>query len=156
MKNTIVGVDLAKQVIQLCVVKNNNVVSNEEIASNEFIARLTLLAPATIVFEACGTSNCWRQVATRRSHDARLISAKLVAKIRQHQKTDKNDALAIVQASQLADIKFIQGKTFEQHALQAIMRMRELAVKHKVAVRNQREALLLEFNIKVSPRQGGA
>jgi transposase len=33
--------------------------------------------------------------------------------------------------------------------------MRELAVKHKIAVRNQLEALLLEFNIKVSPRQGG-
>jgi hypothetical protein len=30
-------------------------------------------------------------------HDAQLISAKLVASIRQNQKTDKNDALAIVQ-----------------------------------------------------------
>lgn len=155
MKNTIVGVDLAKHVIQLCVVKNNKVMSNEEIATDDFIAWLTLLTPAIIIFEACGTSNYWRQVATRLGHDARLISAKLVAKIRQHQKTDKNDALAIVQASQLADIKFIQGKTFEQQALQAIMRMRELAVKHKIAVRNQLEALLLEFNIKVSPRQGG-
>jgi len=129
-------------------------VSNEEITSDEFIAWLTQLAPATIVFEACGTSNYWKQVATRSGHDARLISAKLVAKIRQNKKTDKNDALAIVQASQLADINFIQGKAFEQQELQAIMRMRELAVKHKIAVRNQLEALLLEFNIKVSSRNG--
>lgn len=35
------------------------------------------------------------------------------------------------------------------------MRMRELAVNHKIAIRNQLEALLLEFNIKVSPRAGG-
>lgn len=155
MNHTIVGVDLAKQVIQVCVVRRNKTISNEEISADEFNAWLAMLKPATIVFEACGTSNYWKQVATSLGHDARLISAKLVAKIRQNQKTDKNDALAIVQASQLADIKFINGKTFEQQALQAIMRMRELAVKHKIAVRNQLEALLLEFNIKVSRRNGG-
>ncbi len=38
MKNTIVGIDLAKRVIQACVVKNNKVVSNEEIAADDFIA----------------------------------------------------------------------------------------------------------------------
>ena len=30
--------------------------------------------------------------------------------VRQNQKTDKNDALAIIQASQLADIGFINAK----------------------------------------------
>jgi len=34
------------------------------------------------------------------------------------------------------------------------MRMRELAVKHKVALRNQIEGLLLEFNIRIV-RKGG-
>jgi transposase len=155
MKNTIIGVDLAKHVIQVCTVNANKVDSNEEITANDFTTWLAQTKPCTIVFEACGTSNYWKQVASSYGHDARLISAKLVAKIRQHQKTDKNDALAIVQASQLADINFIQGKTFEQQELQGIMRMRELAVKHKIAVRNQLEALLLEFNIKVSPRNGG-
>ena len=155
MKNTIVGVDLAKRVIQACVVKNNKVVSNEEIAADDFSAWLANMKPTIVVFEACGTSNYWKQVALDLGHDARLISAKLVSKIRQNQKTDKNDALAIAQSSQLADINFIQGKTFQQQELQSIMRMRELAVKHKIAIRNQLEALLLEFNIKVSPRGGG-
>ncbi|MCK5666743.1 MAG: IS110 family transposase [Thiotrichaceae bacterium] len=155
MKNTIIGVDLAKHVIQACVVKNNKIISNEEIASHDFNAWLAKLKPATVVFEACGTSNYWKQVALDLGHDARLISAKLVSEIRQNQKTDKNDALAIAQSSQLADINFIQGKTFQQQELQSIMRMRELAVKHKIAIGNQLEALLLEFNIKVSPRAGG-
>lgn len=100
-------------------------------------------------------SNYWKQVAKDKGHDARIISARLVSQIRQTQKTDRNDALAIVQASQLVDIKFINGKTFEQQELQSIMRMRELAVKHKVALRNQIEALLLEFNIRISSRNGG-
>jgi len=60
----------------------------------------------------CSTSNYWVQIATEYGHDARLISAKLVSQIRQNQKADKNDALAVIQASQLIDIKFINGKNF--------------------------------------------
>lgn len=46
-------------------------------------------------------------------------------------KTDKNDALAIVQASLLPDISFIKGKTVEQQQLQSILRLRELVRKTK-------------------------
>lgn len=155
MKKTIVGVDLAKKVIQVCVVQANQVIRNDEMSPEQFTSWLAMAKPAIIVFESCAMSNYWTQVAKDRGHDARLLSAKLVSQIRQNQKTDKNDALAIVQASQLVDIKFINGKTFEQHELQSIMRMRELAVKHKVALRNQIEALLLEFNIRISSRKGG-
>jgi hypothetical protein len=70
-------------------------------------------------------------------------------------KTDKNDALAIAQASQLADIQFVKGKSVEQQQLQSMMRMRELAIKQKTAPCNQIKALLLEFNIRVSPKNGG-
>jgi len=155
MNDTIIGVDLAKHVIQICVVKSNKVISNKEITATEFSAWLTTSKKATIIFESCATSNYWLQVAQESGHHARIISAKLVANIRQQQKTDKNDALAIVQASQLVGINFINGKNFSQQELQSILRMRELTVKHKVALRNQIEGLLLEFNIKVSARNGG-
>lgn len=154
MKSTIIGVDLAKNVIQVCVVTNGKVITNKELSAQDFASWLASMKKAIVVFEACGTSNYWKQVALEYDHDARLISAKLVARIRQHQKTDKNDALAIVQASQLVDIQFIQGKTFAQQELQSIMRMRELAVKQHKASRQQIQALLLEFNIKTGPRQG--
>ncbi len=155
MNHTIVGVDLAKKVIQICVVKANKKVSNDEVSSAQFTSWLAQAKPAVIVFEACATSNYWKQVAKDQGHDACIISAKLVSQIRQNRKTDKNDALAIVPASQLVDIQFINGKTFEQQELQSIMRMRELEVKHKVALRNQLEALLLEFNLRVSSKSGG-
>lgn len=53
------------------------------------------------------------------------------------------------------NIKFIKGKTFDQQELQSLMRMRELAVKQKTSLKQQIESLLLEFNIKVCPRNGG-
>lgn len=95
MKHTIIGVDLAKKVIQICIVKNNKVLSNKEIFSRDFTQWLAKAEKAIIIFEACATSNYWKQIALSFGHDARLISAKLVANIRQHQKTDKNDALQL-------------------------------------------------------------
>ncbi|MBN0989940.1 IS110 family transposase, partial [Amphritea pacifica] len=147
MNITIAGVDLAKKVFQICVVKRNTVLSNKEMTPCQFKEWLANSTPMTIVFEACATSNYWKQTAEQQGHDAKLISAKLVSNIRQTQKTDANDALAIVQASQLVDVQFINGKSVAQQELQSLLRMRELAVKQKVALQNQVRALLAEFNI---------
>lgn len=155
MNKMVVGVDLAKKVIQVCVYTNKKVHSNTEMTPKEFTYWLANSKSATIVFEACGTSNYWKQLASSYGHDARLISSKLVSAIRQNQKTDKNDALAIVQASLLPDVNFIQGKTSEQQQLQSIVRLRELSVRQKTASKNQLIALLSELNIQVSNRNGG-
>ena len=155
MYRTKVGVDLAKEVIQVCIYRNKKVQSNIEMTPNEFLCWLINNKPVTIIFEACTTSNYWKQKATEAGHDARLISAKLVATVRQNQKTDKNDALAIVQAASLPDVTFIGGKTVEQQQLQSIKRLRELAVKHQGASQKQLVSLLLELNIRISNRKGG-
>jgi len=155
MYNTITGVDLAKDEIQVCSTKRGKVQSNQDMTPTQLSSWLAKSKPMTIVFEACSTSNYWKQIALQHGHDARLISAKLVSTVRQNQKTDKNDALAIVQASQLTDIHFINGKSRKQQELQTLTRLRELAVKQKVASQRQLSSLLLEFNIRVSPQKGG-
>ncbi len=155
MKKTIVGVDLAKRVIQVCVYANKTVRSNEEMTPNEFTEFLAKSKPMTIVFEACSSSNYWKQKALSFGHDAKLISAQLVASVRQNQKTDKNDALAIVQAAMLPEVNFISGKSIEQQQLQSIMRLRELCSKQKTAHNNQLIALLSEFSISTGKRNGG-
>ena len=155
MLNIIAGIDLAKEEIQVCVCKHNKVQSNQAMTPVQFASWLASSTPMTIVFEACSTSNYWKQSALKYGHDARLISSKLVASVRQNQKTDKNDALAIAQAAQLIDVSFINGKSKEQQELQTLARLRELAVKQKVAIEHQLKSLLLEFNIRISPRQGG-
>jgi len=155
MNNTRIGVDLAKNVIQVCIYANNKVHSNEEMTQQDFSLWLINAKPAIIIFEACGTSNYWGQVATSLGHDARLICPKFISVIRQRQKTDANDALAIIQASLLPEVRFVSGKNIKQQQLQSIMRLRELAIKHKTALSNQLGSLLLEFNIRYSARTGG-
>ncbi|CAG8998913.1 MAG: hypothetical protein CENE_00877 [Candidatus Celerinatantimonas neptuna] len=122
---------------------------------NEFTCLLANTESVTVIFEACGTSNYWKQLAASLGHDARLISPKLVDSVRQNKKTDKNDTLAIVQASLLPDVAFISGKTIEQQQLQSVMRLRELSIRQKTAAKNQLTALLSKFNIKVSLKHGG-
>lgn len=153
MYRTKVGVDLAKKVIQVCLYRDKKVLSNKEMTPDEFLCWLVAAKPATIIFEACGTSNYWLQRAREAGHDARLICAKLVSVVRQNQKTDKNDALAIIQAALLPDITFISGKSVEQQQLQSIKRLRELAIKHRDASRKQVISLLLELNFR-SPNSG--
>ena len=89
MNNTIVGVDLAKEVIQVCIYTNNRVRSNKEMTTSEFLTFLANLKSAIVVFEACSTSNYWKQKASNLGHDARIICPKLVHSVRQNQKTDK-------------------------------------------------------------------
>ena len=155
MNSTRVGVDLAKKVIQVCVYKNKKVQSNKELTPEEFTLWLSNSNPCTIVFEACATSNYWKQKATESGHDARIISAKLVKAVRQNQKTDKNDALAIIQAAQLPDVEFVSGKSKEQQYLQSIKRMRELAVRQRDALKSQLVALLTELNFRIPNNESG-
>jgi len=154
MHRTRVGVDLAKKVIQVCIYRNKKVQSNIEMTPDEFLFWLINQKPLTIIFEACSTSNYWKQKALKAGHQALLISAKLVSVVRQNQKTDKNDALAIVQATFLPDVTYIGGKTVEQQQLQTIKRLRELAVKHQGACQKQLVSLLLELNLRIGNRQG--
>lgn len=155
MNNTIVGVDLAKEVIQVCIYTNKKLRSNKEMTISEFLIFLANFKPAIVVFEACSTSNYRKQKASCLGHDARIICPTLVHSVRQNQKIDKNDALAVVQAALLPDVNFISGKNNKKQQLQSIMRFRELAIKQKTALGNQLKGLLLELNIRVSSRQGG-
>lgn len=150
MLSTIIGVDLAKKVFQVCVYANKKVRSNTEMTPPQFISFLSNTRKSTIIFEACSTSNYWKQKVESLGHEGLLISAKLVSAVRQNQKTDKNDALAIVQSSLLPEVTFISGKSPSQQQLQSIKRLRELAIKQRDASKKQIVSLLLELNFKVS------
>ena len=147
MKNNIIGVDLALKVIQVCVYTNKKVQSNTEMTPEQFSAYLSTLTPSTIIFEACAGSNYWSQLANNYGHTSRLISPRLVNVVRQNQKTDKNDALAIVQAALLPDINFVSAKTHKQQQVQSMLKLREQCIKQRTALKNQLMALLREFHI---------
>lgn len=63
MNNTMVGIDSAKEAIQVCTYTNKKVRSNIEMTHHEFLKWLFSNKPTRIIFEACGMSNYWKQIA---------------------------------------------------------------------------------------------
>jgi transposase len=146
--STTVGVDLAKNVIQISVVSGRgNELSNRSLTRKKFAEFLGKQKPSLVAFESCATAHYWARAAQRYGHEVRIIPAKAVAPFRQGHKTDSNDALAVAEAAGRPNIKEAPMKTLEQQGLQAIQRSRDLLVQESTALSNHLRGLLMEFGV---------
>jgi len=151
-KYNTIGVDLAKNVIQVCVVSpTNKELINKELTRKKFAEFLIKQKQALVAFEACATAHYWSRVARRHGHQTKIIPALAVAPFRQGHKTDQNDALAVAEAARRPNIKEAPIKTVEQQSMQAIQRSRELLIQNRTALSNHIRGLLMEFGL-VIPR----
>jgi transposase len=148
--STTVGVDLAKNVIQVSVISPRGKERlNRSLTRRKFAEFLAKQQPALVAFEACATSHYWARTAQRHGHTARIIPAKAVAPFRQGHKTDSNDALAVAEAARRPNIKDAPMKTVDQQGLQAIQRSRDLLVQESTALSNHMRGLLMEFGVVI-------
>ncbi len=146
--STTVGVDLAKNVIQVSVVSaRGKELRNRSFTRRKFAEFLGKQKPSLVAFESCATAHYWARAAERHGHKARIIPAKAVAPFRQGHKTDSNDALAVAEAARRPNIKEAPMKTVEQQALQSIHRSRELLIQECTALSNHLRGLLMEFGV---------
>ncbi len=148
--STTVGVDLAKNVIQVSVISGRGKeLLNRSLTRRKFAEFLGKHKPALGAFEACATAHYWARAAKRHGHVARIIPAKAVAPFRQGHKTDSNDALAVAEAARRPNIKEAPMKTVEQQGLQAVQRSRDLLVQECTALSNHLRGLLMEFGVVI-------
>ncbi len=148
--STTVGVDLAKNVIQISVVNGRGKeLFNRSLSRKKFAEFLGKQKPSLVAFESCATAHYWARAAERHGHEARIIPAKAVAPFRQGHKTDSNDALAVAEAARRPNIKEAPMKTTEQQGLQAIHRSRELLIQESTALSNHLRGVLLEFGVAI-------
>jgi transposase len=145
-----IGVDLAKNVIQVSVLSpSNRELRNSALSRRKFAEFLAKQRPGLVAFEACATAHYWARTAQRLGHDVKIIPAKAVAPFRQGHKTDENDALAVAEAARRPNVKLAPLKTVEQQGMQAIQRSRELLVHERVSLSNHLRGLLMEFGIVI-------
>jgi transposase len=115
--STTVGVDIAKNVIQISVVSGRGKeLSNRSLSRRKFAEFLGKQQRSLVAFEACATAHYWARTAQRYGHEVRIIPAKAVAPFRQGHKTDSNDALAVAEAAGRPNIKEAPMKTIEPSA----------------------------------------
>ena len=149
-KLNVIGVDLAKNVIQISVLSpSNRELRNSALTRRKFAEFLARQRPSLVAFEACATSHYWASVAQRHGHQVKIIPAEAVFPFRQGHKTDENDALAVAEAASRPNVKLAPLKTIEQQGMQAVQRSRELLVHERVSLSNHLRGLLMEFGIVI-------
>lgn len=148
--STTVGVDLAKNIIQVSVVSGGGKeLLNRSFTRKKFTEFLGKQKSSLVAFESCATAHYWARKAEQYGHQARIIPAKFVAPFRQGHKTDSNDALAVAEAARRPNIKEAPMKTVEQQGLQATHRSRELLIQQSTALSNHLRGLLMEFGVVI-------
>ena len=148
--STTVGVDLAKNVIQVSVVSGRGKeLLNRSFTRRKFAEFLVKQKPSLVAFESCASAHYWSRAAQRHGHEPRIIPAKAVMPFRQGHKTDSNDALAVAEAARRPNIKEAPMKTVEQQGLQSIQRSRELLIQECTALSNHLRGILLEFGVTI-------
>lgn len=149
-KLNIIGVDLAKNVIQAAVVSTSaKVLINTEFYRKKFAEFLAKQPVSLVAFEVCSSAHYWARQAKKFGHEAKVIPAKAVVAYRQGHKTDRNDAVAVAEAANRPTIKQAPIKSIDQQGLQAIQRSRDLLMKDRTAHSNHMRGLLMEFGIYI-------
>ena len=147
----VLGIDLAKRSFHLFGVDGDGrqVLSKKLTRArlSEFVANLP---PCTVALEACGSAHHWARQFRSYGHEVRLIAPQFVKPFVRSNKNDAADAEAICEAAQRPNMRFVAVKTIEQQDIQAVHRMRSLAVDRRTAQINQIRGLLLEYGIEVA------
>ena len=145
--HTIIGVDLAKSVFQVAVMQNRQIKSNKQLTRNKLKAFIANHPITTIAMEACYSSHYWGRLFESYGHRVLLIPAQHVKPFTRGNKTDANDSIAIIEASQRPNLRFVPTKTIHQQDIQNLHRIRERLVGNRTALTNQTRGLLSEYGI---------
>lgn len=148
LKFNVIGIDLAKNVLQICVIsKYGELVSNKIVGRQKLKEILAKSSPSIVGIEGCGSSHYWGRLAESFGHDVRIISPKKVKGFLEGHKTDANDALAIANASLQIGLKFSKPKSEEQQSLQTLETSRLYLSRSITSLGNHIRAMLYEYGI---------
>lgn len=148
MKIKLLGIDLAKNVFQLCALNQaNKVLFNRTVRRARLHQTLANLEPTTIAMEACSSAHYWGRTFAAMGHRVVLVPAQHVTPFVRGGKSDARDALAICEAAQRPGLHPVPIKTIEQQDIQLLHRLRQRQVQHSTALANQIRSLGREYGV---------
>ena len=116
----IVGLDLAKNVFQLCVADAAwRPRESQRLSRSQFERWFANRAVARVVMEACGSAHHWARWLGGLGIEVTLLPARYVRAYVRRNKTDAADAAALLEAARCAEMHPVRIKSVEQQALQA-------------------------------------
>lgn len=144
--DTMIGVDLAKNVFQLHAASMTGQPQFcKKLSRDKFRSFMAEQPPAVVVMEACGSAHYWAREMVRLGHEVKLIAAQYVKPFVKRQKNDAADAEAIVVAAQRPEMRFVEPKSAEQQSRAILFRARERLVHQRTELINALRACLYEY-----------
>jgi transposase len=150
MKSTLIAVDLAKDVFELaCANQAWSIIDRKRLNRLQFRRFMLSHPPVTVAMEACGSAHYWARECAAAGHTVRLLPAHYVRAYRRRNKTDRNDAAALVEAARNPEILPVSVKSVDQQAIQSLHRIREQWKTTRTARINALRGLLRELGIAI-------
>jgi transposase len=151
MNVTLIGVDLAKMVFQVCGVNQAcKPVFNRQLKRAKLLEFLAQYPDCTIAMEACSGSNYWGRVLEQRGYRVMLIPPQHVKPFVKGNKNDRNDAFAICEAAHRPKLHCVRPRTLAQTDAMLVHRILERRIGNRSALINQLRGLLNEYGIVVA------
>lgn len=149
-QGTLIGVDTSKGSFSVYGITDGRKFVEREIKRDKVLEFFAKTSIATVVMEACGSSNYWGRELKKLGHEVKLLPPKKVTPFRKTNKNDKNDALAIVSAATSPEMIFGAVKEVWQQDIQSLHRIRERHIKNQTALVNEMRGLLMEYGITIT------
>ena len=150
MKITTIGLDVAKDVLQLHGVdERGHVVVSRQIKRGKVLEYFVNLEPCLVGMEACGGAHDWARRLMGYGHQVKLMAPQFVKPYVKGNKNDMRDAEAICEAVTRPNMRFVPIKSADQQALLSLHRGRQGYVKTRTAFANQIRGLLAEYGIVI-------
>jgi len=151
MKVTLIGIDLAKSIFQVCGVNQAGKRKfNRQVRRKRLMAFLLQYPDATIAMEACSGSNYWGRTLQQHGFKVMLIPPQHVKPFVKGNKNDRNDAFAITEAARRPDLKCVEPRTLAQTDMIQVHRVLDRMTRQRTALINQIRGFLNEYGIVVA------
>jgi len=148
MEITSIAIDLAKHVFELCGADSSGKVRlRRQLRRSQLLPFMRNHPVCEVGMEACAGAHYWARQFMAMGHRVKLLSPALVAPYRKGNKTDRNDADAILEAVSRPSMRFVMVKSVAQQDLLALHRVRAQLVKSRTALCNQLRGLLRERGV---------
>ena len=151
MKITTVGIDLAKNVIQVHAIdQHGRAVVKKAMKRDQVTKYFANLPPCVIGMEACGSAHHWARQLSQYGHTVKLMAPQYVKPYVKTNKNDAADAEAICEAVGRPNMRFVAAKNIEQQAVLSLHAVRQGFVKARTAQSNQIRGLLAEVGFVIN------
>lgn len=148
---TVVGLDLAKAVFQAHEMSTEGrKLRSLKLKRGQVLAYFAQLPPILVGMEACGSAHYWAREISALGHQVKMMAPQHVKAFVQGNKTDARDAAAIAEAACRVSVPSVAVRSLAGQQMQALHRVRDGWMKHRVALGNQIRGLLAEFGESIA------